>query len=92
MNLFLKLSVAVFNDLKVLRGLRRRSVIWYSARMYLGSPGSDGVGGFVVCGVPLFVNFRSFSRRVVYLALVRCWWVSTSRTGSPGRSIPLTKS
>ena len=61
MNLFLKLSVAVFDDPKALRGLRRGSVIWYSARMYLGSPGSDGVGGFVVCGVPLFVNFRSFS-------------------------------
>ena len=47
--MFLKLSVAVFDNLKALWGLRHGSVIWYSARMYLGSPGSDGVGGFVVC-------------------------------------------
>jgi len=60
-NLFLKLSVASFDDPKALRGLRRGSVIWYLARMYLGSPGSGGVGVVVVCGIPLFVNFRSFS-------------------------------
>jgi hypothetical protein len=59
-NLFLKLSVASFDDPKALQGLRHESVIWYLARMYSGSPGSGGVGVVVACGVPLFVDSRSF--------------------------------
>lgn len=61
MNLFLKLSVAGFDDPKVLQGLRCESVIWYLARVYLGSPGSGGVSVIVICGIPFFIDFRSFS-------------------------------
>jgi heme A synthase len=52
-NLFLKLSVADVDDPKALRDLRCASVIWYLARVYLGSPRSGRSVSPSFGGVPL---------------------------------------